>query len=65
MTTMPAQASLRQRREATVREHIDAESRYDPDGVVATFSHYCWESQWHTQVDIYSGLNYNGVAEKD
>jgi hypothetical protein len=39
MTTMPAQTSLRQRREATVREHIDVESRYDPDGVVATFSH--------------------------
>ncbi len=39
MTTRPAQASLRQRREATVREHIDAESRNDPDGVVATFSH--------------------------
>jgi steroid delta-isomerase-like uncharacterized protein len=39
MTTMPAQTSLRQRREATVREHIDAENRHDPDGVVATFSH--------------------------
>lgn len=38
MTTTPAQTSLRQRREATVREHIDAENRHDPDGVVATFS---------------------------
>ena len=27
MTTMPAQASPRQRREATVREHIDAAPR--------------------------------------
>ncbi len=38
MTTPPAQTSLRQRREAIVREHIDAENRHDPDGVVATFS---------------------------
>ena len=38
MTTTLAQTSLRQRREATVREHIDAENRHDPDGVVTTFS---------------------------
>src|SRR5258708_30237904 len=38
MTTTPAQTSLRQRREATVREHIDAENRHDPDAAVATFS---------------------------
>lgn len=38
MVTTSTQASLRQRREATVREHIDAENRHDPDGVVATFS---------------------------
>ena len=38
MMTTPAQASVRQRREATVREHIAAEDRHDPDGIVATFS---------------------------
>jgi steroid delta-isomerase-like uncharacterized protein len=38
MTTTPAQTTLRQRREVTVREHIDAENRHDPDAVVATFS---------------------------
>jgi steroid delta-isomerase-like uncharacterized protein len=38
MTITPAQTSLRQRREATIREHIDAENRHDPDGTVATFS---------------------------
>ncbi len=38
MTTTQAQTNLRQRREATVRAHIDAENRHDPDGVVATFS---------------------------
>jgi steroid delta-isomerase-like uncharacterized protein len=30
--------SSRQQREKIVREHIDAENRHDPDGVVATFS---------------------------
>jgi steroid delta-isomerase-like uncharacterized protein len=38
MRTTSTQTSLRQRREATVREHIDAENRHDPDGVVETFS---------------------------
>ncbi|GAC1623390.1 MAG: hypothetical protein NVS4B9_14850 [Ktedonobacteraceae bacterium] len=38
MTTTQEQTSLRQRREATVREHIDAENRHEPDSVVATFS---------------------------
>src|SRR5260370_38972785 len=33
-----ARPSVRQRGEARVREHIDAENRHDPDGVVATFS---------------------------
>jgi hypothetical protein len=30
--------TLRQVREATVREHVDAENRHDPDAAVATFS---------------------------
>ena len=30
--------TLRQAREATVREHVDAENRHDPDAAVATFS---------------------------
>ena len=30
--------TLRQAREATVREHVDAENRHDPDATVATFS---------------------------
>jgi SnoaL-like domain len=38
MTSATVETSLRQRREATVLEHIDAENRYDPDATVATFS---------------------------
>jgi steroid delta-isomerase-like uncharacterized protein len=38
MAITPVEMELRQRREAIVREHIDAENRHDPDGVVATFS---------------------------
>ena len=38
MTTIPEQTSLYQRRAATVKEHVDAENRHDPDAVVATFS---------------------------
>jgi hypothetical protein len=30
--------TLRQAREATVREHVEAENRHDPDATVATFS---------------------------
>jgi steroid delta-isomerase-like uncharacterized protein len=35
-TSLP---SLRKAREATVREHVDAENRHDPDATVKTFSH--------------------------
>ncbi len=38
MTDAALQTSLRQTREATVRQHIDAENRQDPDATVATFS---------------------------
>jgi steroid delta-isomerase-like uncharacterized protein len=38
MTGTPAATSIRQRRETTVREHIDAENRHDPEATVATFS---------------------------
>jgi steroid delta-isomerase-like uncharacterized protein len=38
MTGTSAAASLRQRRETTVREHIEAENRHDPEATVATFS---------------------------
>ena len=38
MTDTVLQTSLRQAREATVREHVDAENRHDPDATVATFS---------------------------
>jgi steroid delta-isomerase-like uncharacterized protein len=37
MSTAPTQAR-REVREETVREHIDAENRHEPDAVVATFS---------------------------
>ena len=30
--------TLRQAREAIIREHVDAENRHDPDAAVATFS---------------------------
>ncbi len=36
-----AQSTSRERREAVVREHWDAENRHDPDGVVASFSPTC------------------------
>ena len=35
--------ALRRRREALVREHVDAENRHDVDGVVATFHHPCYD----------------------
>ncbi len=38
MTDAALQTSLRQTRDATVREHVDAENRHDPDTTVATFS---------------------------
>ena len=37
MTQMGQTAELRERREALVRAHVDAERRHDVDGVVATF----------------------------
>ena len=40
MTITSAQMELRQRREATIREHIDAENHHDPNRAVATFSSY-------------------------
>jgi steroid delta-isomerase-like uncharacterized protein len=39
MTDTALQARLRQTREATVKEHVDAENRHDPTATVATFSH--------------------------
>ena len=33
-----AQSASRERREAAVREHWDAENRHDPDGIVASFA---------------------------
>ncbi|HYZ07131.1 MAG TPA: ester cyclase [Pseudonocardiaceae bacterium] len=38
MTDAELKSRLRQTREATVRVHIDAENRHDPDATVATFS---------------------------
>ncbi len=38
MTGTPAATNIRQRRETTVREHIDAENRHNPEETVATFS---------------------------
>lgn len=38
MTERDAQSTSRERREAVVREHWDAENRHDPDGIVASFS---------------------------
>lgn len=38
MTDAALQTSLRKAREATVREHVDAENRHDPDATVETFS---------------------------
>ena len=40
MTITSAQMELRQRREATIREHIDAENHHHPNRAVATFSSY-------------------------
>ena len=40
MAITSAEMELRQRREATVREHINAENDHDPDRTVATFSSY-------------------------
>ena len=36
-------ASLRSRREAVVREHMEAENRHDFDAVIATFAHPRYE----------------------
>ncbi|MGH7870075.1 MAG: ester cyclase, partial [Candidatus Dormibacteraceae bacterium] len=38
MTDAALQTKFRQVREATVREHIDAENRHNPDATLATFS---------------------------
>jgi steroid delta-isomerase-like uncharacterized protein len=38
MADAALQTNLRQIREATVKEHVDAENRHDPDATVATFS---------------------------
>jgi len=38
MTESSGQPASRERREAIVREHWDAENRHDPEGVVASFS---------------------------
>jgi steroid delta-isomerase-like uncharacterized protein len=40
MASTSAEMELRQRREATIREHVDAENHHDPDRTVATFSSY-------------------------
>lgn len=40
MTEAALSTSVRQTREATVKEHIDAENRHDPAATVATFSDY-------------------------
>ena len=40
MTITSAQMELRQRREATITEHIEAENHHDPNRAVATFSSY-------------------------
>lgn len=38
MAEAAQRTSVRQTREATVKEHIDAENRHDPAATVATFS---------------------------
>jgi steroid delta-isomerase-like uncharacterized protein len=35
--------ALRDRREALVRAHVDAENRHDVEGVIATFHHPCYD----------------------
>ena len=40
MAITSAEMKLRQSREATIREHIDAENHHDPNRAVATFSSY-------------------------
>lgn len=35
--------ALRRRREALVRDHVEAENRHDVDGVIATFHHACYD----------------------
>jgi steroid delta-isomerase-like uncharacterized protein len=43
MTAVANTTSIRQRREATVNEHIDAENRHDIEGIIATFHHPRYE----------------------
>lgn len=40
---MPVEEALRARREATVREHVDAENRHDVEATVATFDRARYE----------------------
>lgn len=49
-------ASLRDRREAVVREHMDSENRHDFDATIATFSHPRYEL-------VATGEVYDGEAE--
>lgn len=43
MTAVDNMASLRQRREAIVNQHVDAENRHDVEATVATFHHPRYE----------------------
>ena len=40
---MPVTADLRERRETTVREHMESENRHDFDATIATFDHPRYE----------------------
>ncbi|HEX8052462.1 MAG TPA: ester cyclase [Thermoleophilaceae bacterium] len=53
---MPVSESLRQSREATVREHMESENRHDFDTTIATFDHPRYEL-------IATGEVHDGEAE--
>lgn len=43
MQATQVSSTVRERREAAVRTHVDAENRHDVDGVIATFHHACYD----------------------
>jgi steroid delta-isomerase-like uncharacterized protein len=48
MTAVDNITSLRQRREAIVRQHAEAENRHDVEATIATFHHPCYEFNGET-----------------
>ena len=43
MTAALVTTDVRERREAAVRAHVEAENRHDVEGVIATFHHACYD----------------------